>query len=221
MTLTGVDDADVDGTQEYRVTLTVNTGSTADAGYDAVGPVTVTAVNQDNEYGLDVSAVTGQPRKGAARPPSRWRCRRTHGRRNGGRGEPGSERRRGRAGAVDIHAHADDLEHGPAGNGDGAGRRRGRRDPPYAVRLTPSSSDPNYNALMPEDVTVTTTDDETRPTVTPGGVKYGHHGGRGRDHGDGHAVGQIKPSGDAHGDGGGGGGLGRGGGGTSRRAGRC
>ena len=65
VTLTGVDDAPAnpaDGDQDYTVTLTVNMPSTVDPKYDALSssPVTVYAVNADNEHGLKVSSVTGQ-----------------------------------------------------------------------------------------------------------------------------------------------------------------
>ena len=64
VSLTGVDDAPAnpaDGNKNYTVTLTVDTVNTVDARYGALSPVAVYAVNADNEYGLDVSGVTGQP----------------------------------------------------------------------------------------------------------------------------------------------------------------
>ena len=61
VTLTGVDDnPDVaDGSQNYTVSLTVDTANTADANYDALSAVTIHAVNADDELGLDVGTVSG------------------------------------------------------------------------------------------------------------------------------------------------------------------
>ena len=76
VTLTGVDDAPAnpaDGNQSYTITLTVNQGSTADSDYDALSALTVHAVNADNEYGLNLGAVTGQATEGAEPRPSPWR----------------------------------------------------------------------------------------------------------------------------------------------------
>ena len=66
VTLTGVDDDmatppnPADGTTSYMVTLTVNQMNTMDVLYDGMAAVTLTAFNQDNEFGLDVGVVTGQ-----------------------------------------------------------------------------------------------------------------------------------------------------------------
>ena len=62
VTLTGVNDSPpaADGSQTYDVTLTIDQTNTADARYDALSAVTVRAVNRDDEFGLNVSAVTGQ-----------------------------------------------------------------------------------------------------------------------------------------------------------------
>ncbi len=62
VTLTGVDDSPgaPDGSQNYTVTLTVDTANTADANYDALSAATIYAVNADDELGLDVGAVMGQ-----------------------------------------------------------------------------------------------------------------------------------------------------------------
>ena len=55
MTLTGQDDSDTDGNQDYTVTLTVDQADTADANYDALGTVTVYALNADDEVTADVN----------------------------------------------------------------------------------------------------------------------------------------------------------------------
>ena len=165
VTLTGVDDASVDGTQEYRVTLTVNQGSTADAVYDAVGPVTVTAVNQDNEYGLDVSAVTGQATEGGGtsaftvalqtQPTADVTVAVASQDTSEGVAAPArlmfTPTTWTMAQPVTVTGQDDDVADG---------------DVAWAVRLTTTSGDTNYHTLTPEDVTVTTTDDETLPTVT-------------------------------------------------------
>ena len=61
VTLTGVDDDPpaVDGSQAYTVTVTVDQADTADARYDPVGAVTVSAVNRDDEAGVEVAPVAG------------------------------------------------------------------------------------------------------------------------------------------------------------------
>ena len=49
VTLTGVNDADDDGSRDYTVTLTVDRTGTVDAGYDTLGVLTVYAVNADDD----------------------------------------------------------------------------------------------------------------------------------------------------------------------------
>ena len=56
VTLTGVNDADDDGSRNYTVTLTVDRTGTVDAGYDTLGVLTVYAVNADDD-GLTGPAV--------------------------------------------------------------------------------------------------------------------------------------------------------------------
>ena len=55
VTLTGVNDADADGSRDYTVTLTVNTVGTADDTYDTLPAVTVYAVNADDDATPDVN----------------------------------------------------------------------------------------------------------------------------------------------------------------------
>ena len=55
VTLTGQDDSNTDGNQDYTVTLVVDQADTADANYDALGTVTVYALNADDEVTADVN----------------------------------------------------------------------------------------------------------------------------------------------------------------------
>ena len=61
VTLTGVDDDPgvPDGSQNYTVTLTVDTANTADASYDALPAATIHARNLDDEAGVEVSPTSG------------------------------------------------------------------------------------------------------------------------------------------------------------------
>ena len=49
VTVTGVDDADVDGDQGYTVTLVIDQDDTADPTYDTLDTVSVPVVNRDND----------------------------------------------------------------------------------------------------------------------------------------------------------------------------
>ena len=55
VTVAGVDDTLTDGDQGYTVTLAVNQAATADATYDALGTVSVSVVNRDDEVTADVN----------------------------------------------------------------------------------------------------------------------------------------------------------------------
>ena len=55
VTVAGVDDTETDGDQGYTVTLAVNQAATADATYDALGTVSVSVVNRDDEVTADVN----------------------------------------------------------------------------------------------------------------------------------------------------------------------
>ena len=61
VTLTGVDDNPgvADGSQDYTVTLTVDTANTADSVYDALSAATIYARNLDDEAGVEVSPTSG------------------------------------------------------------------------------------------------------------------------------------------------------------------
>ena len=72
VTVTGVDDALVDGDVAYTIATTVTSG---DAIYAAINPADVAVTNTDN----DAAAITVTPITGlmttearSARPPSRW-----------------------------------------------------------------------------------------------------------------------------------------------------
>ena len=55
VTVAGVDDTETDGDQGYTVTLAVDQAATADATYDALGTVSVSVVNRDDEVTADVN----------------------------------------------------------------------------------------------------------------------------------------------------------------------
>ena len=167
VTLTGVDDApdnSVDGDQDYTVTLTVNTTSTADATYDAVSAVTVYAVNADNEYGLDVGSVTGQATEAGGtaaftvalltRPLAAVTVSVTSRDASEGTASPSSltftDSTWNVTQTVTVTGLDDAIDDG---------------DVAWDVRLDPSSGDDNYDGLSNVDVSVTTTDDDDAPGV--------------------------------------------------------
>ena len=167
VTLTGVDDApanSVDGDQDYTVTLTVNTTSTADATYDALSAVTVYAVNADNEYGLDVGSVTGQATEAGGtaaftvalmtRPLQAVTVTVTSLDASEGTVSPSSltftDSDWNTTQAVTVTGADDAIDDG---------------DVTWDVRLAPSSGDANYDGLSNVDVSVTTTDDDDAPGV--------------------------------------------------------
>ena len=165
MTLAGVDDVPADGDQAYTVTLTVNTTSTLDDTYDGVSAITVYAVNADNEYGLNVSSVTGQATEAGgtatftvklATPPSQAVTVSVSSRDTSeGAASPSSltfaTTAWNTAQTVTVTGVDDDIDDGEV---------------TWAVRLDPSSGDTNYNGLANVDVSVTTTDDDGAPGVT-------------------------------------------------------
>ena len=169
VTLTGVNDSPpaADGSQTYDVTLTIDQTNTADAKYDALSAVTVRAVNRDDEFGLNVSAVTGQATEGggtatftvalrtqpmaavtvtvASRDPSEGRVAPSTLTFTGG--ATGNWET---AQTVTVTGVDDNLHDGNVA---------------WQVRLDTSSGDGDYDALAHVDVAVTTTD-ATPPTVT-------------------------------------------------------
>jgi len=60
VTVTGVNDAVVDGNVVATVVLTINTGSTQDSNYDTLNPADVTVTNSDNDaVGVTVTPTSG------------------------------------------------------------------------------------------------------------------------------------------------------------------
>ena len=128
VTLTGVDDSPpaADGSRNYTATLTVNQADTRDSKYDALSALTVYARNRDNDYGLDVGAVSGQATEAGgratfavallARPSAAVTVAVT-----------GRERERGDRVAAVADLRAFGLERGADGDGDREGRRHRRR----------------------------------------------------------------------------------------------
>ena len=166
VTLTGVDDSNVDGNRDYTVTLTIDQTNTADAKYDALPAVTVYATNRDNEFGLNVSAVTGQATEGGGQstftvalrtqPTAAVTVSVASRDASEGRVEPSSltfaTTSWNTAQTVTVTGANDTIDDGTV---------------TWAVRLDPASGDSDYNALsVEEDVSVTTTDDDGPPGVT-------------------------------------------------------
>ena len=165
VTLTGQDDADADGSQDYQVTLTVDQANTADAVYDVLPVVTVYAVNADDEYGLAVGTVTGQATEAGGQATFTVALRTQPAQavtvavtsRDSSEGrvspstltfQPGSW---STTQAVTVTGLDDDVDDGAV---------------TWQVRLDPASGDGNYNALANVDVSLTTTDDDGPPAVT-------------------------------------------------------
>ena len=168
VTVTGQDDApanNVDGNQNYTVTLSVNQTDTQDTNYDALSAIIVYMVNRDNDFGLDISAVTGQATEAGAsatftvalltQPSAAVTISVTSQDPSEGRVEPAmltfTTSGYNTAQTVTVTGQDDTIDDG---------------DVTWAVRLALSSGDANYNTLSDEDVPVTTTDDEDAPTVT-------------------------------------------------------
>ena len=172
VTLTGVDDSPTlsdpnpsAGDQDYTVTLTVNTMSTADANYDALSDVTVYAVNADNEYGLNVGSVTGQATEAGGtamftvalitQPSQAVTVTVSSLDASEGAASPSSltfaTTAWNTAVTVTVTGADDAIDDGTV---------------TWAVRLDPSSGDDDYDGLANVDVSVTTTDDDGAPGVT-------------------------------------------------------
>ena len=166
VTLTGVDDSTVDGNQNYTVTLTVDRTNTVDANYDALSAVTVYARNADNEYGLDVSSVTGQATEAGGtatftvalntRPTAAVTVSVSSRDTSEGAASPSSltfaATAWNTAQTVTVTGADDAIDDGTV---------------TWAVRLDPSSGDANYNGLSNVNVLVTTTDDDAAPPPPP------------------------------------------------------
>ena len=166
VTLTGVDDAAADGNRDYTVTLTIDQTNTADSNYDALSAVTVYARNRDNEFGLSVSAVTGQATEA------------------GGTATFTVALRTQPTAAVTVSVSSRDASEGSVSppsltfttggwNTAQTVTVAGVQDTTddgtvtWQVRLDPASGDADYNtSSVEEDVSVTTTDDDGAPGVT-------------------------------------------------------
>ena len=167
VTVTGQDDtpAAVDGNQNYTVTLSVNQTDTQDTNYDALTAISVYMVNRDNDFGLDISALTGQATEAGAsatftvalltQPTAAVTISVTSQDPSEGRVEPAmltfTTSGYNTAQTVTVTGQDDIIDDGNV---------------TWTVRLALSSGDANYNTLSDEDVPVTTTDDEDAPTVT-------------------------------------------------------
>ena len=167
VTVTGQDDApanSVDGNQNYTVTLSVNQTDTQDTNYAALTAIIVYMVNRDNDFGLNISAVTGQATEagGSAtftvalltQPSAAVTISVTSQDPSEGRVEPVvltfTTSGWNTAQTVTVTGQDDTIDDG---------------DVTWTVRLDLSSGDTGYNTLSDEDVPVTTTDDEDAPTV--------------------------------------------------------
>ena len=171
VTLTGVDDDANDGNQNYTVTLTVNMESTADTNYDSLSGITVYAVNVDNEYGLDVSAVTGQATESGGtatftvalltQPLQAVTVTVTSRDADGN-----SDASEGTVSPSSLTFTTMTWDTSQAVTVTGADDAIDDGEVTWAVRLDPSSGDTNYNGVSNVDVSVTTTDDDAAPGVT-------------------------------------------------------
>ncbi len=166
VTLTGVDDAAADGSRDYTVTLTIDQTNTADSNYDALSAVTVYARNRDNEFGLNVSAVSGQATEA------------------GGQATFTVALRTQPTAAVTVSVSSRDAGEGTASPPSlifttggwstaqtvtvtGANDSIDDGTVTWTVRLDPASGDGDYDtSSVEEDVSVTTTDDDGPPGVT-------------------------------------------------------
>ena len=198
VTLTGVNDMPgasnlnpIVGNQNYQVTLTVNQMATGDARYDAVSVVTVYAVNTDNEYWLNVPVVldggltvteggsdtftvelTRQPAADVMLTVASTAYT-TRGLERKGTVSPGSltftSMTWNTAQIVMVTGKNDDINDG---------------DVSWAVTITASSSDNNFNSGQseggllptPPDVPVSTTDNDRRVVtlvLTPSSIDEG------------------------------------------------
>ena len=166
VTLTGTDDSPpaADGSRNYAATLTVNQADTRDSTYDGLSALTVYARNRDNEFGLDVGAVSGQATEAGgkatfavallARPSAAVTV--TVSGRDGSEGTVAppslifAPSGWNTAQTVTVTGKDDNVDDGTV---------------TWAVRLDPSSGDTGYNGLDGEDVSVDTTDDDGPPGV--------------------------------------------------------
>ena len=166
VTLTGVDDAAADGSRDYTVTLTIDQTNTADSNYDALSAVTVYARNRDNEFGLNVSAVTGQATEagGQATFTVALRTQPTAAVTVSVASQDGSE---GTASPPSLIFTTGGWNTAQTVTVTGANDTLDDGTVTWTVRLDPASGDGDYNtSSVEEDVSVTTTDDDGPPGVT-------------------------------------------------------
>ena len=175
VSLTGVDDAPAnpaDGNKNYTVTLTVDTANTADTKYGALSVVDVYAVNADNEYGLDVSAVTGQPTEDGGTAtftvalvtePSAAVTVSVTSRDTSGNLDASE----GRASPSSLTFNAGNWNLAQTVTVTGVDDAIDDGDVTWAVRLETSSvGDANYNGLDDVNLSMTTTDNDNAPRVS-------------------------------------------------------
>ena len=172
VTLTGVDDAPTPsdpnpsaGNRNYTVSVAVDAAATADAGYDGLAAATVYAVNADDEYGLDVGAVTGQATEAGGQATFTVALRTQPSAavtvavssRDAGEGtvEPASLTFAAAAWNTGQTVTVTGVQD-PVDDGDAA----------WQVRLDPASGDADYAGVGDVDVDVTTADDDGPPGVT-------------------------------------------------------
>ena len=172
VTLTGVDDSPTPsdpnpsaGNRNYTVSVAVDAAATADAGYDGLAAATVYAVNADDEYGLDVGAVTGQATEAGGQATFTVALRTQPSAavtvavssRDAGEGtvEPSSLTFAAAAWSTGQTVTVTGVQD-PVDDGDVT----------WQVRLDSSSGDTDYAGVGDVDVPVTTEDDDGPPGVT-------------------------------------------------------
>ncbi len=172
VTLTGVDDSPTPsdpnpsaGNRNYTVSVAVDAAATADAGYDGLAAATVYAVNADDEYGLDVGAVTGQATEAGGQATFTVALRTQPSAavtvavssRDAGEGtvEPSSLTFAAAAWSTGQTVTVTGVQD-PVDDGDVT----------WQVRLDSSSGDTDYAGVGDVDVPVTTADDDGPPGVT-------------------------------------------------------
>ena len=122
VTLTGVDDVIVGGSQTTTITLAIDAANSDDA-FDSLADQTVLVTTTDNDQpGFTVTESDGSTTVSESGTTDTFHCgprrRPTDGRR-----DHRDQRRHGRSdrGPGHAHVHADQLGHGPDGYGDGCG----------------------------------------------------------------------------------------------------
>ena len=165
ITVTGVDDVAADGDISYTIVTTMNTGSTADALYDAVDPDNVSVINNDNDSkGITVSSISGPTTE------------------NGGTATFTVVLNALPTGNVEIDSVSSDLTEGVITAGSTLTFTTGNWDTPQTVTITGqddvvsdgsigytifvsvdtgNTADSDYDLIDPADVSVSNSDNET------------------------------------------------------------